>query len=105
MVCDRAVVGGWEKYMLEPVDGGHHAIKSLKHGKYCAVNDDNSIVCDRAAVGAWEKYKFDKKGKHHYFKSLKNGKYCSVDKKSGNRIICNSHHHRGRAQKYTMGVL
>ena len=43
MICDRTILGGWEKFQFKHVDGNVYGIKSNRTGKYCKDNKTGNI--------------------------------------------------------------
>jgi len=86
MICDRTVLGDWEKFQFKHIDGNVYGIKSNRTGKYCKDNRTGSMTCDHN-LNEHEKLIIEKHGDKYSIKGPWGNKYCS-DQPVG--FICDS---------------
>ena len=59
LMANRDAVGPWEQFVIEHIENGLVAIKSIFNGKYVAANVGRNrfpLTADRDAVGPWEQF-------------------------------------------------
>ena len=86
MICDRTILGGWEKFQFKHVDGNVYGIKSNRTGKYCKDNKTGNMSCNHG-LNAHEKLTIKKHGDKYSIKGPWGNKYCS-DQPVG--LVCNT---------------
>ena len=88
LICNRDVLGGWEKFQFTQVEGDIYGIKSMRSDKYCKDNKTDNMSCNNA-LNSHEKLTIEKHGDKYSIKGPLGNKYCS-DQSGG--LVCNTDH-------------
>ena len=59
LIADRAACGPWERFTIEPLDGGAVALRADANGLYVAVRDDGSLLASDAQPSARARFAWE----------------------------------------------